>query len=122
MGKKEFMKGALLGALIVTAVALYTPKKTGKERQEEFKIMHPELSAKILEAVGKMKVMSKEKYDDVVEKAVMEYGKKKNCNNWSQWLYWATIAQTIGKKAYCNWHLLSAENIRVILFRYYKSN
>jgi len=77
MGKKEFMKGALLGALIGTAVALFTTKKTGKERQEEFKIMHPELSAKILEAVGKMKVMSKEKYDDVVEKAVMEYGKKR---------------------------------------------
>lgn len=71
------MKGALLGALIGTAVALLTTKKTGKQRQEEFKKAHPELSAKILEAVGKMKVMSKEKYEEVVEKVVVEYGKKK---------------------------------------------
>lgn len=78
MGKNTFMKGALLGALIGTAVALFTTKKTGKERQEEFKKMHPELSAKILEAVGKMKVISKEKYDEIVEKVVMEYGKRKN--------------------------------------------
>ncbi|MFA5128414.1 MAG: YtxH domain-containing protein [Patescibacteria group bacterium] len=78
MGKNTFMKGALLGALIGTAVALFTTKKTGKQRQEEFKKAHPELSAKILEAVGKMKVMSKEKYDEIVEKAVMEYGKRKN--------------------------------------------
>lgn len=78
MGKNTFMKGALLGALIGTAVALLTTKKTGKQRQEEFKKAHPELSAKILEAVGKLKVMSKEKYDEIVEKVVGEYGKKKN--------------------------------------------
>jgi len=78
MGKNTFMKGALLGALIGTAVALLTTKKTGKQRQEEFKRAHPELSAKILEAVGKVKVMSKEKYDEIVEKAVVEYGKRKN--------------------------------------------
>ncbi len=78
MGKNTFMKGALLGALIGTAVALLTTKKTGKQRQEEFKKAHPELSAKILEAVGKVKVMSKEKYDEIVEKAVIEYGKRKN--------------------------------------------
>lgn len=78
MGKNTFMKGALIGALIGTAVALFTTKKTGKVRQKEFKMKHPELTANILEAVGKMKVVSKEKYDEVVEKAVKKYGKRKN--------------------------------------------
>ncbi len=78
MGKKDFFKGALLGALIGTAAALLTTKKTGAERRAELKKMSSDLFAKILKEVEKMKVMSKEKYDEVVEKAVKEYGKKKN--------------------------------------------
>lgn len=78
MGKKEFFKGALLGALIGTAAALLTTKKTGEERRAELKKMSSDLFAKILKEVEKMKVMSKEKYEEVVEKAVEEYGKKKN--------------------------------------------
>ncbi len=77
MGKKEFFKGALLGALIGTAAALLTTKKTGEERRAELKKMSSDLFAKILKEVEKMKVMSKEKYEEVVEKAVVEYGKRK---------------------------------------------
>lgn len=77
MGKKEFFKGALLGALIGTAAALLTTKKTGAERRAELKKMSSDLFAKILKEVEKMKVVSKEKYEEVVEKAVAEYGKRK---------------------------------------------
>jgi gas vesicle protein len=77
MGKKDFFKGALLGALIGTAAALLTTNKTGEERRAELKKMSSDLFAKILKEVEKMKVMSKEKYEEVVEKAVMEYGKRK---------------------------------------------
>jgi gas vesicle protein len=78
MGKKEFFKGALLGALIGTAAALLTTKKTGAQRRAELKKMSSDLFAKILKEVEKMKVVSKEKYEAVVEKAVREYGKKRN--------------------------------------------
>jgi gas vesicle protein len=77
MGKKEFFQGAILGALIGTAAALFTTKKTGKERREELKKMSSDLFTKILKEVEKVKVMSREKYEAVVEKAVKEYGKKK---------------------------------------------
>lgn len=77
MGKKDFLKGALIGALIGTAAALLTTKKTGKERKAELKKMSSDLFAKILKEVEKMKVVSKEKYNTVVKKAVMEYGKRK---------------------------------------------
>jgi len=77
MGKNGFLKGALIGALIGTAAALLTTKKTGKERQTELKQMHPELFAAILKEVEKMKVMSRAKYDEVVEMAVKKYGKNK---------------------------------------------
>ncbi len=78
MGKKEFFKGALLGALIGTAAALLTTKKTGAERRAELKKMSSDLFAKILKEVEKMKTLSKEKYEEVVEKAVREYGKRRN--------------------------------------------
>ncbi len=78
MGKKEFMKGALLGVLIGTAAALLTTKKTGEQRRAELKKMSSDLFAKILKQVDAMKAMSKEKYDEIVEKAVTEYGKRKN--------------------------------------------
>jgi gas vesicle protein len=77
MGKKEFFKGALLGALIGTAAALLTTKKTGAERRAELKKMSSDLFSKLLKEVEKMKVMSKEKYEEMVEKVVAEYGKKK---------------------------------------------
>ncbi len=64
--------------MIGTAAALLTTKKTGEERRAELKKMSSDLFAKILKEVEKMKVMSKEKYEEVVEKAVEEYGKKKN--------------------------------------------
>ena len=90
MGKKEFFKGALLGALIGTVAALLTTSKTGKERQAELKKMSSELFGKILKEVEKMKMMSKEKYDEVVEKAVAEYGKKKK-------LAEATVKEVMGE-------------------------
>lgn len=77
MGKNGFLKGAMIGVLIGTAAALLTTKKTGKERQAELKKMHPELFAAIVKEVEKMKVMSKEKYDEIVEMAVKKYGKNK---------------------------------------------
>lgn len=77
MGKKEFFKGALIGVLIGTVAALLTTTKTGKERRSELKKMSSELFAKILKEIEKMKVISKERYEEVVEKAVKDYGKKK---------------------------------------------
>jgi len=77
MGKKEFFKGAMLGALIGTAAALLTTTKTGAERRAELKKMSDDLFSKLLKEVEKMKVMSKEKYEEMVEKVVSEYGKKK---------------------------------------------
>lgn len=77
MGKNSFLKGALIGALIGTAAALLTTKKTGKERQAELKKMHPELFEAIVKEVEKVKAMSKTKYDELVEKAVRKYGKNR---------------------------------------------
>jgi gas vesicle protein len=77
MGKKEFFKGALLGALIGTAAALLTTTKTGAERRAELKKMSNNLFSRLLKEVEKMKKMSKEKYNEMVEKVVTEYGRKK---------------------------------------------
>lgn len=77
MSKKAFLKGALFGALIGTAVALLTTNKTGKQRRDEIKKMSKDLFGKIMKEVEKMKVLSKEKYNEVVERVVAEYGKKR---------------------------------------------
>lgn len=90
MGKKDFFKGALLGALIGTVAALLTTSKTGKERQMELKKMSSELFGKILKEVEKTKIMSREKYEEAVEKAVKEYGKKKK-------LAEATVKEVMGE-------------------------
>jgi gas vesicle protein len=77
MDKKDFFRGALLGALLGSVAALLTTPKTGKERREEIKKISSDLFGKIVKEVQKMKELSQEKYEAVVEKAVEEYGKKK---------------------------------------------
>jgi gas vesicle protein len=77
MDKKDFFRGALLGALLGSAAALLTTSKTGKQRREEIKKLSSDLSGKIVKEVQKMKELSQEQYEAVVERVVREYGKKK---------------------------------------------
>lgn len=77
MDKKAFFRGALLGALLGSAAALLTTSKTGKQRREEIKKISSGLFGKIVKEIQKMKELSREKYEAVVEKVVREYGKNK---------------------------------------------
>lgn len=77
MGKKDFLKGALFGAFVGSVVALLTAPKKGKQTREEIKKLSADLSKKILKEIKNAKNLTREKYEEMVEKVVRAYGRKK---------------------------------------------
>lgn len=77
MEKKTFFKGALIGAILGSVAALLATNKTGSERRKEIKELSANLFGKIVKEAEKVKELSQDSYEKVVEKVVREYGKKK---------------------------------------------
>lgn len=77
MSKKDFFKGALFGALIGTITALLTASRTGKQTRVKIKKISADLSKKILKEIENIKGLNREKYEEIVERFVKNYGKKK---------------------------------------------
>ena len=69
--------GVAIGAVVAGAAALLFAPKSGKELRKDIKKTAHELSNQVLKEVDKAKVLSKEKYHDIVEKVVDEYTKNK---------------------------------------------
>ncbi len=69
MTKWKFLKGALLGVL---AGMLLAPK-SGKKLREDVKKYYKEISDRISEELSKMKVVTRDTYDQVVNSAVAVY-------------------------------------------------
>lgn len=69
MTKWKFLKGALLGVL---AGMLLAPK-SGKKLREDAKKYYQEISDRISEELSKMKVVTRDTYDQIVNSAVAVY-------------------------------------------------
>jgi len=69
MSSKDFFLGAMLGAL---AGVLFAPK-SGKETRETAKNYYFEMKDKVLEDMSKIKDISRETYDKVVNSVVSGY-------------------------------------------------
>jgi gas vesicle protein len=69
MSSKDFFFGAVLGAL---AGVLFAPK-SGKETREGAKTYYLEMKDQVLEEMGKVKDISRETYEKVVNSVVRGY-------------------------------------------------
>lgn len=75
--KHHFLIGSAVGALLGTAAALLFAPQAGKKTRKELQKMSEEVSSMVSTELPKLKKMSKEAYEELVDNTVKEYGKKK---------------------------------------------
>ncbi len=75
--KHHFLIGSAVGALLGTAAALLLAPQSGKKTRKELQKMSEEISGLVSTELPKLKKISKEAYEGLVDSTVKEYGKKK---------------------------------------------
>ncbi len=70
--------GFILGAAVGAIAALFLTTKTGKQLREELKNTILEMQKKVEEKASKIKNITKEKYEEIVNSVIDFYNKAKN--------------------------------------------
>lgn len=105
MESKHFMKGAAIGAIIASVATVLLAPKSGKKTRSDVKKLVTTLSKKMTKQLEEISDLSKESYEDLVNKTVKEYTKGKKLtkdfvNDISEVLKsnWKEIQQELKKK------------------------
>jgi len=77
MSAKSFLKGATIGALFASTAALLLAPKSGKKTQKDVQKLVGSVSKKIGKQFEDVSSMSKEQYQAIIEKSVMEFSRGK---------------------------------------------
>ena len=77
MSKKEFIAGSALGALIGSVAALLLAPQSGSKTRKDLQKMAGDVSARVTKELPHVKKLTKETYEALVEKVVVDYKKGK---------------------------------------------